>query len=115
MGELTKQENEWLDKATARAIEGARKIALASASRMNTPIGKLSDHEWGLIITAAIFGWIETRVQQAIAEGRDQEQAVRITGLKPSPCDVAVVSSILPELADKAGLDWSLPLHGRKT
>jgi hypothetical protein len=31
MGELTKQENDWQDKATARAIEGARKVALGSA------------------------------------------------------------------------------------
>ena len=57
-----------------------------------------------------IFGWIETRVQQAIAEGLDQEQTVRLTGLSPSPCDVAVVRSILPALADQAGIDWSLPL-----
>jgi hypothetical protein len=63
-----------------------------------------------MIITAAIFGWIKTRVQQAIAEGLDQEQAVRMTGLSPSPCDVAVVTSILPALADTAGVDWSLPL-----
>jgi hypothetical protein len=110
MGELTKQENEWQDKATPRAIEGARKVALASGPRMNTPVGRLNDHEWGMIIAAAIFGWIEVRVQQAIAEGLDQEQAVRLTGLSPDPCDVAVVKSILRELADTAGVDWSLPL-----
>jgi hypothetical protein len=110
MGELTKQENEWQDKATARAIEGARKVALASGPRMNTPAGRLNDHEWEMIIAAAIFGWIEVRVQQAIAEGLDQEQAVRLTGLSPDPCDVAVVKSILRELADTAAIDWSLPL-----
>jgi hypothetical protein len=57
-----------------------------------------------------IFGWVETRVQQAIAEGRDQEEMVRCTGLSPSPCDSAVVRSILPALADQAGIDWTLPL-----
>ena len=66
--------------------------------------------QWGWIVTAAIFGWIETRVEQAIAEGLDQEQTVRLTGLSPSPCDVAVVRSILPTLADTAGIDWTLPL-----
>ena len=110
MGERTNQENDWQDKATARAIEGARKVALASGPRMNTPVGRLNNHEWGMIITAAIFGWIEVRVQQAIAEGLDQEQAVRLTGLSPNPCDIAVVKSILGELADTAGIDWSRPL-----
>jgi hypothetical protein len=110
MGALSKLENEWLDKATAAAVAAARKIALSSQPLMNTPVGRLSDHEWGMIVTAVIFAWIEMRVQQAIAEGRDQEQMVRLTGLSPSPCDVAVVRSILPALADKAGIDWALPL-----
>ena len=66
-----------------------------------TPVGRLSDPQWGWIVTAAIFGWIQTRCEQAIAEGLDQEAAVRITGLSPSPCDVAVVRSILPALAEQ--------------
>jgi hypothetical protein len=112
MGALTKKENDWLDKATAAAITGARKIALNCAGLpVMTPIGRLSDAQWGWIVTAAIFAWIQTRVEQAIAEGLDQEQAVRMTGLTPSPCDVAVVRSILPVLADQAGIDWSLPLR----
>ena len=109
MGALSKLENEWLDKATAAAIAGARKIALSSPL-MNAPVGRLSDYEWGIICTAVIFGWVETRVQQAIAEGRDQEEMVRCTGLSPSPCDSAVVRSILLALADQAGIDWTLPL-----
>lgn len=109
MGALSQLENEWLDKATAAAIAGARKIAL-SGPLMNAPVGRLSDYEWGIICTAVIFGWVETRVQQAIAEGRDQEEMVRCTGLSPSPCDSAVVRSILPALADQAGIDWTLPL-----
>jgi hypothetical protein len=106
----SKLEDEWLRRATDAAVAGARKIALASSPRMNTPVGRLNDHEWGMIIGAAIFGWIEVRVQQAIAEGIDQEQAVRLTGLSPDPCDVAVVTSILPTLADTADVDWSLSL-----
>jgi hypothetical protein len=77
---------------------------------LNTPAGRLSDTQRGWIVTGAIFGWIRTRVEQAIAEGIDQEQAVRLTGLSPDPCDVAVVTSILPKLAEQAELDWSLPL-----
>ena len=106
----SKHEDEWLRRATDAAIAGARKIALGSGPLMNTPVGRLTDHNWGMIVAAVIFAWVEKRVEQAIAEGRDSEQVVRLTGLSPSPCDVAVVKSVLPELADTAGIDWSLPL-----
>ena len=111
MGELSRREDEWQRKATAAAIAGARKIAAGCKGLgSSTPVGRLTDEQWGWIITAAIFGWIETRVEQAIAEGLDQEQTVRLTGLSPSPCDVAVVQSILPTLADTAAIDWTQPL-----
>ena len=103
----SKREDEWHQRATEAAIASARKIA---ASRAQVHVARLSDHEWGMIVTAAIFGWIEVRVQQAIAEGRDSEETVRQTGLRPSPCDSAVVRAILPALADQAGIDWALPL-----
>jgi hypothetical protein len=112
MGELTKKENEWQDKATAAAIAAVRKIALNSTGLPPmTPVGRLTDLQWGWLVTAAIFGWIQTRCEQAIEEGLDQEQAVRLTGLSPSPCDVAVVTAILPTLSDNAGIDWKLPLE----
>jgi hypothetical protein len=112
MGEISKKEDEWQTKATEAAIAAARKIALNSTGLPPmTPVGRLSDLQWGWIVTAAIFGWIQTRVEQAIEEGLDQEQAVRLTGLNPSPCDVAVVRSILPKLAEKAAIDWSQPLE----
>ena len=111
MSEISKKENEWQDKATAAAIAAVRKIALNSSGLPpTTPVGRLSDLQWGWLVTAAIFGWIQTRCEQAIEEGLDQEQAVRLTGLSPSPCDVAVVTAILPTLADNAGIDWTLPL-----
>jgi hypothetical protein len=106
----SKLEDEWQVKATAAAIAGARKIALGSGPLMNTPVGRLSDHQWGMIITAGIFAWIEIRVQQAVVEGLDSEETVRWIKLSPSPCDVAVVKSILPALADTAKIDWSQPL-----
>ena len=112
MAELSQKEDEWLRRATDAAIAGARKIAVASSPRMNTPVGRLTDHEWSMIITAAIFGWVEVRVQQAISEGLDQEQAVRMTAFSPNPYDVAVVTTILPTLADTAAIDWSLSLAG---
>ena len=112
MSEITKRENEWQDKATAAAIAAVRKIALNSSGLPpTTPVGRLTDLQWGWLVTAAIFGWIQTRCEQAIEEGLDQERVVRLTGLTPSPCDIAVVTSILPTLADQPGIDWTLPLE----
>jgi hypothetical protein len=100
MNEIAKKEDEWQAKATSAAIAAARKIVLGNSSLKVAHVGRLNDYEWGWIITAAIFGWVQTRCEQAIAEGLDQESAVRMTGLTPSPCDVAAIKSILPQLAD---------------
>jgi hypothetical protein len=112
---ITKHENEWQDKATAAAIAGAKKIAASikgSGGISGTKqVGALNDTEWGWLVTGAIFGWVRTRVEQAIAEGVDQEAAVGMSELTPSPCDVACVTSILRELSEKAGVDWLLPLQ----
>jgi hypothetical protein len=112
MNELSKKEDAWQQKATEAAVAAVRKIALNSSGLPPmTPVGRLTDLQWSWLVTAAIFGWIQTRCQQAIEEGLDQEQAVRLTGLTPSPGDVAVVTAILPTLADQAGIDWTLPLE----
>jgi hypothetical protein len=110
MNDLARSDKEWQAEATAAAIAGARKIILGSPSFMNTPVGRLGDSEWGWIIAAVIFAWIETRVRQAISEGRDNEEMVRSMGLPLEPRDAAVVRSILPALADQAGIDWCEPL-----
>jgi hypothetical protein len=111
MGEITRRENDWQDKATASAIAEARKIAQSSGLQMaNTPVGKLTEQQWGWLIAPAIFGWIATRCQQAIAEGIDQEEAVRALAMSPSPGDVAVIRSILPKLATQVKIDWERPL-----
>ena len=111
MNEATKKEDAWLAAATAAAVAGARKIALNSVDLpIMTPIRRLNDAQWGWIVTAAVFAWVQTRCEQAISEGLSQEEMARATGLTPSPCDVAVVRSVLPAIADKAGIDWQQPL-----
>jgi hypothetical protein len=111
MGELSKREDDWQAKTTASAIAEARKIAQGSGLQLsNTPVGKLSNTQWGWLLSAAIFGWITTRCQQAIAEGIGQEEAVRMIELSPSPGDVAVIRSILPMLAETVKIDWARPL-----
>jgi len=113
MSRLSEKEDAWQAKATAAAVAGARKIVAINGGSFpaTTLLGKLSDQQWGWIVTAAIFGWIQTRCEQAIEEGLDQERAVRAIGLTPSPCAVAAITAILPTLADKATIDWSRPLQ----
>ena len=75
-----------------------------------TPIGRLSEVEWGWIVAAILFGWISTRAEQATAENIDTERAIRMTALDPEPWDAGAVAAILPELAETPDIDWSKPL-----
>ena len=108
----TALEDEWQRRATAAAIEAARGIVQTSGPiPPGTPIGRLSDAEWGWVLAAMLFAWIRTRAEQASCEQLDTEQCIRLTGLDPEPWDSGCVAAILPELADAcAGIDWSQPL-----
>lgn len=109
MGRLSQIEDDWQRKATETAVAEARKVALGSDLKLAMiPIGRLSDQAWAWVIAAAIFGWIRTRCEQAISEGVNPEELVRT--MTPAPDLAAAVRSILPVLADKAGIDWSKPL-----
>jgi hypothetical protein len=111
VGELTQEENDWQDRATAAAIAAARRLVCSHGPiGMATPIGRLSDTEWGWVVAAVIFAWIAARAEQATAEGVDTECAVCMTGYDPDPWDAGAVAAILPELADTPGADWSAPL-----
>jgi hypothetical protein len=120
--------HEGLAKATAAAIAAARKVVIGdgipeflrrkhskSGAGCSVPpmkaVRDLTDQEWGLVVAAVIFSWVKAVVEQAIAEGRDGEEAVCATGLSPEPADVAVITAILPALADEAKIDWSLSLN----
>jgi hypothetical protein len=110
MGELTKRENDWQDRATAAAIAAARRIVLGNAAviPMNTPVGRLSDVEWGWIVAAVIFGWIATRAEQATAEGMNVKHSIR-DGINGG-WDAGAITVILPRLADAVAIDWRKPL-----
>jgi hypothetical protein len=110
MGEITDHENEWLDRATAAAIAAARRVVTRDqVIPISTPIGRLSDVEWGWIVSSIIFAWIGVRAEQATVEGLDVEQSIR-TGVSPDPWDAGAVAAILPKLADAVAIDWSKPL-----
>jgi hypothetical protein len=100
----------WQREATRVAIEAARNVVKDGIIPPGTPIGRLSNTEWGLIVAGVLFGWITTRVQQAISEEVDTELVLRTTGLDPEPWDAGVILSVLPDLAKAPGVDWTLPL-----
>jgi hypothetical protein len=105
-------EDAWQRRATAAAIEAARGIVQRDGPiPPATPIGRLSDTEWGWVLAAMLFAWIGRRAEQAAAEQLDTEQCIRMTVLDPQPWDAGAVAAILPELADAcSGLDWAKPL-----
>ena len=111
-GSLSAIEDQWQRDATAAAIAGARGVVqMDGPIPPGTPIGRLSDTEWGWIIAGVLFAWIGKRAEQATAEQIDTEQLIRLAALDPQPWDAGAVMAILPELADAcAGLDWSKPL-----
>ena len=105
-------EDEWQRRATAAAIEAARGVVqMDGPIPPGTPIGRLSDTEWGWVLAAMLFAWISKRAEQAACEQLDTEQTIRMTGLDPEPWDAGCVAAILPELAS-ASFDWSQPITG---
>jgi hypothetical protein len=102
-------ENAWLRQATVVAIKAARTVVSGGAVPPMTPIGRLSDTEWGWVVASVLFGWIRERATQATANGIETEKALRQTGLDPDPWDSGAIAAILPELAD-APVDWTVPL-----
>src|SRR5262249_5697488 len=109
---LSAIEDQWQRDATAAAITAARGVVQVDGPIPPlTPIGRLSDTEWGWIFCGALFAWISKRAEQATAEQIDTEQLLRLTALDPEPWDAGAVAQILPELADACSdLDWSKPL-----
>jgi hypothetical protein len=109
---LSALEDQWQRDATAAAIVAARGVVqIDGPVPPGTPIGRLSDTEWGWILAAMLFAWISKRAEQAAAEQLDTEQLIRMTALDPQPWDAGAVAAILPELANACSeIDWSKPL-----
>jgi hypothetical protein len=100
----------WQRKATAASIVAVRELVAGGVIPPATPISRLSDSEWAWFTAANIFAWIKCRSEQATAEGWNTELALRLTGLSPQPWDAGAVESVLPDLAEMQGVDWSKPI-----
>jgi hypothetical protein len=110
---LSALEDRWQRDATAAAIAAARGvIQMDGPIPPGTPVGKLSDTEWGWILSAMLFAWISKRAEQATVEDLDTERTIRMVALDPQPWDAGAVAAILPDLADVCAdiVDWSKPL-----
>ena len=83
MNEAAKPYDQRQQEATAAAVKAARSMVLASSPLRNTPIGRLGESQWGWIVTAGLFAWIQARIEQAITEGRDGERSFARPGSIP--------------------------------
>jgi hypothetical protein len=106
---LSAIEDHWQREATRVAIEKARTAIRSGAVPPMTPIGRLSDIEWGWIVAAVLFGWIDTRARQAVDNGVGVDKYIRNTNIEPDPWDIGAVEAILPELANSE-IDWTKSL-----
>jgi hypothetical protein len=109
---LSAIEDERQRQATLAAIAAARDlIKKDGVIPAGTPVGRLSDTEWGWLLAAILFAWINERAKQATAERLDTEEAIRLIATDPCPWDAGAIESILPALAEKCSdLDWSKPV-----
>jgi hypothetical protein len=108
---ISAENDEWIRRASAASIAAARElVGDRGPIRSSAPIGSLGNSEWAWITSAAIWGWIATRSEQAANEGWNLEETVRRTGLDPDPWDTGGVIGILPRLAEACqDFDWSKP------
>jgi hypothetical protein len=110
---LSAIEDQWQRDASAAAVVAARGVVqMDGPIPPGTPIGRLSETEWGWILAAMLFAWISKRAQRAAAEQLDTEQLIRLVAFDPLAWDAGAVEAILPELADACAeiVDWSQPL-----
>jgi hypothetical protein len=104
-------EDVWQRRATEAAIAAVRDVAKpGGVIPPGIPIARLSDLELGWFVASALFGWIRTRAEQATSEGLEIESTIRTSGLELDPWDAGAVATILPELGEIQGVDWSKPI-----
>jgi hypothetical protein len=104
-------EADWDIKATQSAIDAAKAVISGEGINARAMISSLSDIEWGWIAAAMIFGWINTKAQQAVAEGCGYDIPIRtMTHRVPAPWEAGAIETILPALGSVTGVDFDKPL-----
>jgi hypothetical protein len=104
-------EAEWMAKATRSAIDAARDVIGEHGVNGRSMISSLNELEWGWIACAAVFAWIRTKSEQAVAEGIGYDDAIRaMPDRAPQPWDAGTVTAILPALGNIDGVPWEKPI-----
>src|SRR4051812_14889054 len=95
-------ERDWDLRATSAAIAAAKDVCKdTSGINARAAIGSLSDIEWGWVCAAAIFGYIKTKAEQAVAESIGYDTAIRTFNHRdPAPWEAGAVATILPALGE---------------
>lgn len=102
-------DSDWDAQATQSAIDAARKV-VNDGINGRAMVSSLSDIEWGWLVAAAIFGWIETKAKQAVAEGCGYDTAIRSMAHRdPAPWEAGAVATILPALGNLTA-PWEKPI-----
>jgi hypothetical protein len=103
-------------EATSSAIAAARYVVSESVNS-RAMVSSLSEIEWGWIVCAAIFSWIETKARQAVYEGRAYDETIQAMPGEPAPWEAGAVETILPALGNIDGtrLGKAHRANGRKS
>jgi hypothetical protein len=108
---LRQIEADWMAKATQSAIDAAKQVIGDNDINGRAMISSLNELEWGWLCSAAIFAWIKTKSEQAVAEGVGYDQAIRAMPNRAiQPWDYGAVSAVLPALGDVRGIPWDRPV-----
>ena len=108
---LRQIEADWMAKATQSAIDAAREVITDNDINGRAMLSSLNELEWGWLCSAAIFAWIKTKSQQAVAEGVGYDQAIRAMPNRAiQPWDYGAVSAVLPALGDISDIPWDKPI-----
>jgi hypothetical protein len=112
MAAISAERDDWTRRALAATVAAAKDvIGVDGPIRPLTPVGRLTEGEWGWVCSSVVWAWIATRSEQAAAEGLSAERAARTTGGQPEAWDAGAVAAILPSLVEACpGLDWTAPI-----
>lgn len=104
-------DDEWQMAATQAAIDAVRGVINKDGINQRAMIGSLSDLELGWMVAAAVFAWIKTKAQQAVAQGEHYDLKIRtMTYRNMEPWEIGAVEAALPGLAELKDVDWSKPI-----
>jgi hypothetical protein len=105
---ISANRDRWTMQAFDACVAAAKNlIGSEGPIRSGVPIGRLTESEWGWVVSTVISAWVLIRSEQASVEGWNCERAAHATGLEPDPWVQGAIASILPKLVEACpGIDW---------